>query len=65
MNCPACGGRKIKTRDVRSYHDPNKNFYYVERRRLCLTCDHKFKTIELDIEDYENLLRETEGVQIT
>ena len=28
------------------------DFFYVERRRGCLDCKHPFKTIELDILDY-------------
>lgn len=56
MNCPECGNQKIKTKEVRSYHDPVNSFYYVERRRVCLACHHKFKTIELDLLDYTRLV---------
>jgi transcriptional regulator NrdR family protein len=56
MNCSDCGNQKIKTKEVRSFHDPVNNFYYVERRRQCLSCHHKFKTIELDIKDYTRVI---------
>jgi len=56
MNCPECGDNNIKTKDVRSFRDPIKDFYYVERRRVCLACHHRFKTIELDINDYVKLI---------
>jgi transcriptional regulator NrdR family protein len=56
MNCSECGNEKIKTKEVRSFHDPVNNFYYVERRRQCLNCHHKFKTIELDINDYTRVI---------
>jgi transcriptional regulator NrdR family protein len=55
MNCPECSGNNIKTKDVRSFRDPIKNFYYVERRRVCLECEHPFKTIEMDLKDYAKL----------
>lgn len=50
MNCTACGGKDLRTRDTRSFHDPHFNFYYAERRRECLSCGHRFKTIEVDVE---------------
>jgi transcriptional regulator NrdR family protein len=56
MNCPQCEEKNIKTKDVRSFKDPTNNFYYVERRRVCLDCEHQFKTIELDIKDYERMV---------
>jgi transcriptional regulator NrdR family protein len=55
LNCPNCGSKEIKTKDVRSFRDPNYDFYYVERRRVCLDCDHPFKTIELDVLDYQRM----------
>lgn len=33
-----------------------KQFYYVERRRVCLACEHPFKTVELTIDDYARLV---------
>lgn len=56
MNCSECGNEKIKTKEVRSFHDPINSFYYVERRRQCLNCHHKFKTIELDLKDYARVI---------
>jgi transcriptional regulator NrdR family protein len=56
MNCPQCESKNIKTKDVRSFHDPTNEFYYVERRRVCLDCQHHFKTIELDIDDYQRMI---------
>ena len=50
MNCAACGEKKIEVLDTRSFRDPNFDFFYVERRRKCLSCGHPFKTIEVDIE---------------
>jgi transcriptional regulator NrdR family protein len=56
MNCPKCESKNIKTKDVRSFYDPAYDFFYVERKRVCLNCEHPFKTIEMDIEDYQRVL---------
>jgi transcriptional regulator NrdR family protein len=50
MNCPECGAGKVKTLDTRSYVDSEEGFYYTERRRECISCGNKYKTLEVDIE---------------
>jgi transcriptional regulator NrdR family protein len=57
LNCPKCESNNIKTKDVRSFRDINNNFFYVERRRVCLDCDHPFKTIELDMIDFQKVIK--------
>jgi transcriptional regulator NrdR family protein len=57
LNCPQCESKNIKTKDVRSFRDPNYDFFYVERRRVCLDCEHQFKTIEMDIIDYDRMIK--------
>jgi transcriptional regulator NrdR family protein len=50
MNCPSCGEKDIRVKETRSYRDPNHDFYYVERRRVCQGCGLTFKTVEVGCE---------------
>lgn len=49
MNCPNCGG-ETKVVDSRPQEDG------VQRRRECLECKERFKTVEIDSELYQKLL---------
>lgn len=45
MKCPECGG---KTTVSDSSFNPKTNEY--SRRRKCLVCDHRFYTMEFEVE---------------
>jgi len=32
---------------TKNYHDPDKNFNYVERRRICIKCGYRQMTVEI------------------
>lgn len=51
MKCPVCGD-KTKTIDSRGCDERKK----VRRRKMCLTCGHRFSTIEMPEEAYENAM---------
>ena len=42
MRCPACGSPYTQVTDTRLSEDG----YEIRRRRRCLACDRRFKTIE-------------------
>lgn len=43
MNCPICNG-ETKVKDSRPDEDS------VRRRRECLVCQHRFSTVEIDVD---------------
>lgn len=47
--CPACGEQKSKVKESR------KVFEGVRRRYVCLSCDYKYTTYEVDSSVYEEL----------
>lgn len=47
MKCKECDG-KTETLETRTYHDKAGDFYWVQRRRRCLSCGEIFKTIEVE-----------------
>lgn len=65
MNCPNCdaGKDQVRTKDVREFVHEELSFPFVQRRRLCLACDHKFVTIEIQKELYEALCEEHGAVR--
>lgn len=51
MMCPFCrdkNGESFKTKviETRSFWEPNKYRYYLERRRECKHCGERFTTME-------------------
>lgn len=56
MICPECGHSEVRTLDVRTYRDPQMDFHYVERKRRCPACEHKFRTIEVNLEVWAKIL---------
>jgi transcriptional regulator NrdR family protein len=46
MKCPECT-YAMKTKDTRQWRDANRDFYWVERRRVCPACEHRMMTIEM------------------
>jgi transcriptional regulator NrdR family protein len=48
--CPNCESKTQRCQETRTFHDPNRNFYYTERRRKCVDCEHLYKTIEVPME---------------
>jgi transcriptional regulator NrdR family protein len=53
MNCPECDTSKTEVLETRKYKDYPK---WNCRLRKCLTCDHRFKTLEMTLEDFQNAL---------
>lgn len=49
MNCPNCQSNNTQVRDSRPHPDG------IFRRRRCLTCNHRFSTIEIKKDDYEDM----------
>jgi len=50
--CPACESRTQRCLETRTFVDPNKGFYYTERRRRCVDCETIYKTIEVPLETW-------------
>jgi transcriptional regulator NrdR family protein len=50
MTCPVCGAKTIVT-NTRSKTDS------LERRRLCLKCGFKFRTVEVDKDYFERMVK--------
>ena len=50
MDCPVCGGETIVA-DSRGTGDQ------IKRRWRCLACGYRFNTIELDMDQYERMIR--------
>ena len=51
MLCPFCVDKHLNTHntkvlDSRSFWDPNRKRFYVERRRVCSHCEKRFSTTE-------------------
>jgi len=53
MICISCEESKTEVVDSRHYKDPNKGYFYVERRRRCVNpeCNFLFTTIEKSLRD--------------
>jgi transcriptional regulator NrdR family protein len=51
MKCPMCGRENIKTVDSRPDHDS------IVRRKKCLTCNHRWSTIEIDKDQWYSALQ--------
>lgn len=50
MDCPVCGGATVVA-DSRGAGDQ------IKRRRRCRACGYRFNTIELDMDQYERMIR--------
>lgn len=51
MICPHCrttdgNGYKTKILETRTFWNPEKHFYFVERRHRCNNCTKEFWTVE-------------------
>jgi transcriptional regulator NrdR family protein len=46
MVCINCS-KKMICNQTKNYHDEDQNFNYVERRRVCLSCGYRLKTVEI------------------
>lgn len=44
MNCPSCGSNQVRVIDSRPVDEGTS----VRRRRLCMACDCKWTTFEID-----------------
>lgn len=53
MFCPACES-KTHVLETRKYFDKAGSFYYIERRRECKACTHKFVSIEISYETWQS-----------
>jgi transcriptional regulator NrdR family protein len=59
MICPECQS-DVKTYDTRLFRDEEHDFYFVRRKRRCLSCEHKFVTIEVEQPLFDLLCKGTE-----
>lgn len=46
MLCPSCEER-TKVLETRQFYDKNGGFYYLDRRRECLSCGERFFSLEI------------------
>jgi transcriptional regulator NrdR family protein len=46
MRCPQCDGR-MECNQTKNFTDPDRDYYYVERRRICTDCGHRMYTVEM------------------
>lgn len=56
MNCPECDEGGVRTVDTRSFVHSELNFYFVARRKVCMSCGHKYKTIEVEQSIWNTIL---------
>jgi len=60
MWCPTCD-KPTQITDTRKYQDVSQTFDFVRRQRICRECNHKFVSIEVSQEVWEqHYLAETE-----
>jgi len=60
MWCPTCD-KPTQITDTRKYQDVSQTFDFVRRQRVCRECNHKFVSIEVSQEVWEqNYLAEVE-----
>jgi transcriptional regulator NrdR family protein len=46
MLCPSCEER-TKVLETRQFYDKDGGFYYLDRRRECLSCGERFFSLEI------------------
>lgn len=46
MRCPECGAA-TRIKDTRQWRDSEKEFDWIERRRVCSSCPHRVLTMEI------------------
>jgi transcriptional regulator NrdR family protein len=51
VNCPKCGSDNFLVADCRQRKD------YISRRRWCQNCGHRFSTVEVTVEQLEEMKR--------
>jgi transcriptional regulator NrdR family protein len=52
MWCPTCD-KPTQITDTRKYQDVSQTFDFVRRQRICRECNHKFVSIEVSQEVWE------------
>lgn len=61
MLCPSCEER-TKVLETRQFYDKDGGFYYLDRRRECLSCGERFFSLEIPRDvwrKYERVVDET------
>lgn len=53
MPCPSCAGRIISATDIRW----SKRWSAIRRRRICESCDYRWTTLELPVEQVQRAAR--------
>jgi transcriptional regulator NrdR family protein len=46
MKCPECA-EVMQTKDTRQWRDIDREFDWVERRKICPACKHRMMTMEV------------------
>lgn len=62
MLCPSCEER-TKVLETRQFYDKDGGFYYLDRRRECLSCGERFFSLEIPRDvwrKYERVVDETD-----
>lgn len=54
--CPKCGAEQI-------YQTDTRNYGYKRRRKMCRDCGYKFSTVEVEIEEYNELVGKIESIK--
>ena len=57
MICPKC--KNVHTCVVDSRHDTN----LINRRRWCPNCDNRFSTVEINKDEYKEILKQLKTIQ--
>lgn len=60
MRCPQCACEDLKTHDTRQRYDEDGDFAYTVRIRRCKDCGHRFRTIEIEVELFNQQFEEDE-----
>ena len=58
MRCPKCDSENTSILDSRIRNDGN-----TRRRRRCRKCQYRFSSIEIDIDEYDDLKELAESIQ--
>jgi transcriptional regulator NrdR family protein len=54
MLCPKCKSYNVAVTDSR------REDYIVTRRRKCLDCEYRFKSVEISQDEYDSLMKRKE-----
>lgn len=56
MLCPSCEER-TKVLETRQFYDKDVGFYYLDRKRECLSCNERFASLEIPYDIWRQYVR--------